>query len=143
LEGIPKNWYVDQKMRRGTTEWATLQQNFVVTFSFEHENPNIDSTLNQTRGVIFIDEPKVEIITNYQQQNRQTIKELLSCYHAEEEAPDGNYSHNIQNIEIKGEREVEGPYMELEVFTAPIKVNKFNIGTTDNPKIESIGDYWD
>jgi hypothetical protein len=45
LEGIPGNWYIDQEMRRGTTEWTTLQQNFVVTFSFEHENPNMDSTL--------------------------------------------------------------------------------------------------
>jgi hypothetical protein len=33
--------------------------------------------------------------------------------------------------------------MESEVFLAPIKVKKFNIGTIDNPKMESIGDYWD
>jgi hypothetical protein len=45
LEGILENWYVDQEMHRGTTKWTTLQQNFVVTFSFEQENPNIDSTL--------------------------------------------------------------------------------------------------
>jgi hypothetical protein len=88
LEGIPGNWYIDQEMRRGTTEWTGLQQNFVVTFSFEHENPNIDSTLKLIWGVIFIDEPEVEIMTEYQQQNRQTVKELLSCYHVEEEAPD-------------------------------------------------------
>jgi hypothetical protein len=42
---------------RGTAEWTVLQQNFTVTFSFEHENPNIDSTLKQIRGVIFIKEP--------------------------------------------------------------------------------------
>ena len=28
-------------------------------------------------------------------------------------------------------------------FIAPIKVNKFNIGTNENPKMASIGDYWD
>jgi hypothetical protein len=33
--------------------------------------------------------------------------------------------------------------MESEVFVAPIKVNKFNIGMKDNPKMESIRDYWD
>jgi hypothetical protein len=38
---------------------------------------------------------------------------------------------------------VEGPSLESEVFVAPIKVKKVNIGTTDNPKMESIGDYWD
>jgi hypothetical protein len=50
LEGIPGNWYIDQEMHRGTTEWTGLQQNFVVTFSFEHENPNIDSTLKLIQG---------------------------------------------------------------------------------------------
>jgi hypothetical protein len=29
------------------------------------------------------------------------------------------------------------------VFVAPIKVNKVNIWTNDNPKMEIIGDYWD
>jgi hypothetical protein len=38
---------------------------------------------------------------------------------------------------------VEGPYLESEVFVAPIKVKKFNIGTTANPKMASIEDYWD
>jgi hypothetical protein len=70
LEGIPENWYIDQEMHIGTTEWTTLQQNFVVNFSFEHENPNMDSTFKLIQGVIFIDEPEVELITEYQQQNR-------------------------------------------------------------------------
>jgi hypothetical protein len=38
---------------------------------------------------------------------------------------------------------VEGPYLESEVFSTPIKVKKVNIGTIDNPKMASIGDYWD
>jgi hypothetical protein len=45
MEGILGNWYIDHEMRKGTIEWTNLQQNFVVTFSFEHENPNMDSTL--------------------------------------------------------------------------------------------------
>jgi hypothetical protein len=36
---------------------------------------------------MFIKEPEVEIITEEQQQNRQTVKELLSCYHVQEETP--------------------------------------------------------
>ena len=54
LEGIPTNWYTDQELRRGTTNCTILQQKIIVTFAFEHENPNIDSTLKQIRGVIFI-----------------------------------------------------------------------------------------
>jgi hypothetical protein len=38
---------------------------------------------------------------------------------------------------------VEGPYLESKLFAAHIKVKKANIGTTENPKMASIGDYWD
>jgi hypothetical protein len=66
LEGIPTNWYMDQELHKGTMSWTILQQNFTITFSFEHENPNIDATLKKTRGVIFIKELEVKIITNEQ-----------------------------------------------------------------------------
>jgi hypothetical protein len=33
--------------------------------------------------------------------------------------------------------------LESEVFVVPIKVKKLNIGTTDKPKMASIGYYWD
>jgi hypothetical protein len=71
------------------------------------------------------------------------VKELLSCYHVQEEAPYEDDPRNIQITEIEGEREVEGLSLASEVFTAPIKVKKVNIGTNDNPKMVSIGDYWD
>jgi hypothetical protein len=93
-------------MCRGTTKWTTLQQNFVETFSFECENPNFDSSLNHIRGVIFIDEREIKIMIEYQQQNKHIVKELLSCYHVEEEALDEDDPHNIQITEIEGEREV-------------------------------------
>jgi hypothetical protein len=38
---------------------------------------------------------------------------------------------------------VEGPSLALKVFSMPIKVKKVNIETNDNPKMASIGDYWD
>jgi hypothetical protein len=38
---------------------------------------------------------------------------------------------------------VEVPYLDLKLFFAPRKVSKVNIGTNENPKMESIGDYWD
>jgi hypothetical protein len=63
LEGILANWYIDQELHKGTTKWMTLQQNFSVTFSFEHENPNIDAALEWIRGFIFNEEPKIELIT--------------------------------------------------------------------------------
>jgi hypothetical protein len=101
----------------------------------------LDLTLKQIRGVIFIEEPEVEIMTEYQQQNRQMVNEPLSCYHVQEEALDEDDPHNIHITEVEGEREVEGPSLESEVFAAPIKVKKVIIGTIDNPKMESIVDY--
>jgi hypothetical protein len=99
--------------------------------------------LNKIRGVIFIKEPEVELITEEQQWNKQTVKELLSCYHVQEEAPEEDDPRDIQIEEAEGEREVEGPPIESEVIVAPIKVKKVNIGTVENPKMASIGDYWD
>jgi hypothetical protein len=40
------------------------------------------------------------------------MKELLSYYHVQEEAPDEYHPHNIQITKIEGEREVEGPSLE-------------------------------
>jgi hypothetical protein len=143
LEEIPTNWYMDQEMRKGTKTWGTLQQNFTVTFSFEHENPNIDTTLKWIRDVIFIEEPEVEAITEVQQRNKQTVKDLLSCYHIQEEAPDEDNTCDIQIEEVEGERDVEGPTLESKVIFSPINIKKVNIRTTKQPKMVSIGDYWD
>jgi hypothetical protein len=90
--------------------------------------------------VIFIKEPEVELMTKEQQQNRQTIKEILSCYHVQEEAPNEDDPSDIHIEKVEGEREVEGPPWELEVIVASIKVKKVNIGTVENPKMASIGD---
>jgi hypothetical protein len=38
--------------------------------------------------MIFIKELEVELMIEEQKQNRQTIQELFSCYHVQEEAPD-------------------------------------------------------
>jgi len=93
--------------------------------------------------MIFINEPEVEIMTEYQQQNKNIVKYLLSCYHIEEEAPDEDDPCNIQITKNEGEREVEVPSLESNVFFSPIKVKKVNIGMNENPKMASIGDYWD
>jgi hypothetical protein len=67
----------------------------------------------------------------------------LSCYHVQEEALDEDDLRNIQIEEVEGERDLEGPPLESEVISAPIKIKKVNIGTAEHPKMVSIGDYWD
>jgi hypothetical protein len=95
-------------LRRGTAKWTILQQKFTVTFSFKHENPNIDSTLKQITELIFLKEQEVELIIEEKHQNIQTVKELLSCYHVQEGEPDEDDPWNIQIEEEEGEREFEG-----------------------------------
>jgi hypothetical protein len=60
-----------------------------------------------------------------------------------EDAPEEDNPHDIHIEESYGEREVEGPPIESEVISVPIKVNKVNIGIVENSKIASIRDYWD
>jgi hypothetical protein len=38
---------------------------------------------------------------------------------------------------------VERPPIESKVIVVSIRVKKVNIGTVENPKMASIGDYWD
>jgi hypothetical protein len=65
----------------------------------------------------------------------------LSCYQVQEEIPDEYDLHDIQIEEIEGERDVKGPPIESEVISTPIKVEKVNIRTIENPKMANIGDY--
>jgi hypothetical protein len=62
--------------------------------------------------VVFLKEPEFELITKEQQQNRQTVKEILSCYHVQEETLDEDDPRNIQIEEVEGEIEVEVPPLE-------------------------------
>jgi len=65
----------------------------------------------------------------------------LSCYHVQEETPDEDDLCDIQIEEVKGERDVEGPPIEFKFISTSINVKKFNIRTTEQPKMASIGDY--
>jgi hypothetical protein len=38
---------------------------------------------------------------------------------------------------------VDVPPLQSEVFSMLIKVNQFNIGIVEDPKMAIIGDYWD
>jgi hypothetical protein len=87
-----------------------MQQNLVITFEFENESPKIDTTLKLVRDRIF-EEPKVEVVISYQNQNRQTVKQLLHYCHLVEGDPTEENSRNIEILEVEGKREVEKPQL--------------------------------
>ena len=53
LETIPKNWYLETKLRHGIMNRADLVDGFVLTFIFENEFLGIDLTLQVVREKIF------------------------------------------------------------------------------------------
>jgi hypothetical protein len=61
------------EQHRETTNWEEKKQNFVITFTFDHENLEIDTTVRSVRDRIF-EEPEVEILIAYQNQKKQTVR---------------------------------------------------------------------
>ena len=70
------------------------------------------------------------------------LENALECYKLEEEKEDDEPCHtNI--LESEGSQEVQGPNLELPEITDKLKTKKVNIGIEAEPKLASIGDYWD
>ena len=40
LDQIPKNWYTETELRKGTTAWPLMIEKFLLTFAFESEYPS-------------------------------------------------------------------------------------------------------
>jgi hypothetical protein len=49
----------------------------------------------------------------------------------------------VNILETEGQRDIEGPRIELPFVGKTIKIMKVNIGTKKAPKLENVGDYWD
>jgi hypothetical protein len=47
----------------------------------------------------------------------------------------------VNIIETKGQRDVEGPGVELPFIGKPIKIKKVNIGTEESLKLSNVRDY--
>jgi hypothetical protein len=69
LEGIPRNWYTELEQFRETTSWEEMKKNFVITFAFEHDNLEIDTTLKLVSDRTF-EEPELDIVIAYKNQKR-------------------------------------------------------------------------
>ena len=66
----------------------------------------------------------------------------MECYKLEEEKEDDE-PHHTNILELEGSCEVQGPKLELPEIIDKLKTKKVNIGTEAEPKLASIGDYWD
>jgi hypothetical protein len=69
------------------------------------------------------------------------LQKLQGCYNINVDEDDDPRKVNIAKKE--GQRDVEGPGVELPFIGNPIKIKKVNIGTEQTSKLANVGDYWD
>ena len=69
------------------------------------------------------------------------LQKLQTCYNINVDEDDEPRKVNI--TETEGQRDVEGPGVEMPFIGQPIKIKKVNIGTEETPKLANIRDYWD
>ena len=58
------------------------------------------------------------------------------------EPKDDDEFKNINILETKGSRDFATPDIPTDTMSHPLKIRKVNIGTEENPKFASVGDYW-
>jgi hypothetical protein len=104
LESIPRNWYIELELRGGLKIERKCSR-IVITFAFEQEKPMVDTTLKVVRDRIF-EELEFEIVTSYQNQNSQTVRQLLHYYHVVEDDLVEEKSCDIHITEVEREREL-------------------------------------
>ena len=142
LDTVPRNWYTETELRRGTITWPVMIDSFLLTFTFESEYPSIDQALKIIKTKMFDD----CILPVYAQPDWAIqLEHALECYNFAEEPGDEDENPRSINIpESKGTRKVEGPKLEIPAITEPINIKNINIiGIETEPKFASIGDYWD
>jgi hypothetical protein len=69
------------------------------------------------------------------------LQKLQSCYNINADDEDNPRKVNI--TEIEGNRDVEGPRVELPFIGQPIKIAKVSIGIEETPKLANVIYYWD
>ena len=52
---VPRNWYTETELRKGTTTWPLMIDSFLLTFAFESEYPKVDQALQVIKSKIFED----------------------------------------------------------------------------------------
>jgi hypothetical protein len=68
------------------------------------------------------------------------LQKFQGCYNIN--ATEDDDPRNVNITKIEGQRDIEGPRVELPFIGQPIKIKKVNIGTEQTPKLANVGDYW-
>jgi hypothetical protein len=100
--------------------------NFIATFLVESQYPTVDQALQVVRHKVFEEAPNLPL---EQEEHEWTVPlhKLQGCYNINVDEDDD--PRNVNIAETEGQRDIEGPGIELPFIGKPIKINKVNIGT--------------
>jgi hypothetical protein len=116
-----------------------MTQNFVTTFLFEIQYTSVDQALQIVRQKVFEEASSLPLEKDKDEWT-VPLQKLQGCYNINTDEDDDPRKVNITKIE--GQRDVEGPGVELPFIGHPIKINKVNIGIEQTLKLANVGDYW-
>ena len=128
------------ELRRDITTWEELTIFFVHTFSFTDANSDINNALQIIRDVVLKVVPVAYPVDPHGQCHMQLIME---CYNISCEPEDDDELQNINILETEGSRDVAAPDVPTDPMSQSLNIRKVNIGTKENPKFASVGEYWD
>ena len=117
-----------------------MTQNFITTFLFEIRYPSVDQALQIVIQKVFKEASNLPL---EQEENEWTVplQKLQGCYNINANEDDDLRKVNI--AETEGQRDVEGPGVELPFIGQTIKIKKVNIGIEQPSNLANVGDYWD
>jgi hypothetical protein len=117
-----------------------MTRNFVTTFLFEIQYHSVDQALQIIRHKVFEEASSLPLEKD-EDEWTVPLQKLQGYYNINIDEDDDPRKVNI--TETEGQRDVEGPGVELPLIGHPINIKKVNIGTEHTPKIANVGDYWD
>jgi hypothetical protein len=120
------NWYLQAKLCLITADWEGMTQKFVTTFLFDSQYPSVDQELQIVRHKLF---EEATSPPSEQEEDEWTdpLQKLQGYYNINVDEDDDPRKMNI--AETEGQRDVEGPAVEIPFIGHSIKIKKVNIGT--------------
>jgi hypothetical protein len=117
-----------------------MTRNLIGTFLSECQYPRVDQALQIVRHKVFEEAPN-PLLEQEEDKWNVPLQWLQGCYNINVDEDDDPRNVNISKT--RGKRDIEGLGIELPFVGQPIKINKVNIGTEQEPKLENVGYYWD
>ena len=67
----------------------------------------------------------------------------MTCYNLSREPKDDDELQNVNILDFEGSPDAAAPNILTDSMSQLLRIRKFNIGSTENPKFSNFRDYWD